>query len=143
MQITVCCAVGSRLHNSQCTSRLCTKMAVLKYLKKRDGTLPDPYGRLSDFIEPCVIQQINDEVSEQSESPGKPSQPSSQKKTTPRGKYAVYSPKQRAEVGKYALENGPAAAFRKFNKDIPSLTQTSVRNFRTAYQRSLTSKREN
>ena len=43
-------------------------------------------------------------------------------------------------MGKYALENGPAAAFRKFQKDIPSLTQTSVRNFGTAYQRSLTSK---
>ena len=41
-------------------------MALLKYLLKRDGTLPDPYGRLSDFIEPCLIQQINDEMSEQS-----------------------------------------------------------------------------
>jgi hypothetical protein len=34
-------------------------------------------------------------------------------RTPTRGKYAIYSPNDRAKIGKYAAENGPTAVYRR------------------------------
>ena len=36
-----------------------------------------------------------------------------------RGPYRKYTPKERAEVGRFALENGILAAVRKYTKVVP------------------------
>lgn len=58
-----------------------------------------------------------------------------------REKYTVYSPRDRAAIGKFCAENGPVAAVRKFSKDFPSLSESTVRGMRKKYQESLVSRK--
>lgn len=59
-----------------------------------------------------------------------PSLPSASKKPrASRGKYTFYMPKNHAEIGKYATENGNERARRYFLGQFPKLTESIVRNF--------------
>ena len=89
-------------------------MSLLKYLKKKDGSLlPSPNGPLSEHLSPRGIEECNSRVSEIMEKQTNSSNKSPMRTPT-RGKYVIYSPNDRAKIGKYAAENGPAAAIRKF-----------------------------
>lgn len=51
-----------------------------------------------------------------------------------RGNYGAYSPKQRYEIGKYAAENSPTAAARKFSPLLDrKLNESTVRGFKKDY----------
>lgn len=68
------------------------------------------------------------------------------KSTTPnsskkRGSYSTYSPRDRAIIGNYAAEHGPAAAMRKFKADYPELKESTTRYFRDSYKRELTNRK--
>jgi hypothetical protein len=90
-------------------------MSLLKYLKKKDGSLlPSPDGPLSEHLSPRGIEECNSTVSEIMENKNNTSSNKSPMRTPTRGKYAIYSPNDRAKIGKYAAENGPASATRKF-----------------------------
>ena len=52
--------------------------------------------------------------------------PSASKKRKVRGKYTVYTPEQRASIGKYALENGNERARRHFQSRFPNLNNTEL-----------------
>ena len=52
-------------------------------------------------------------------------------------KYEKWNPKARHSIGKYASENGNAAAIRKFKPDYPNLSESTVRTFKTKYQEEL------
>ena len=51
--------------------------------------------------------------------------------------YAKYTPEDRYSIGKYASENGPIAAVRKFNSKFPKLTESTARTFRGKYKEKL------
>ena len=48
--------------------------------------------------------------------------------------YTKYAAVQRYRIGKYASENGSTNAVRKFQKDFPSLKESTVREFCKKYQ---------
>ena len=50
-----------------------------------------------------------------------------------RRRYTTFSDKQRAKVGKYAEENGNAAALRKFRSELPNLEESTARFFKKRY----------
>ena len=56
---------------------------------------------------------------------------------TTRGKYAVYTPEKRVEIGKYALENGNERARLRFLTEFPNLRESTIRNFKAAYKECL------
>ena len=70
------------------------------------------------------------------------SDPSPAKKKNPRGSYTKYTPKQRADIGKYALENGNERARRHFSVRFPKLTESTVRNFKKSYKDELDKQRK-
>ncbi|EDO32724.1 predicted protein [Nematostella vectensis] len=47
-----------------------------------------------------------------------------------KGPYHRFTPEQRAEIGHYALENGTAKAVRLYKNEFPTLSESTVRNFR-------------
>ena len=59
------------------------------------------------------------------------------KKRKTRGKYATYSDKQRAAIGKYASENGPEKARKRFMAEFPNLNESTVRYFKRLYQQKM------
>lgn len=90
-------------------------MSILKYVK-RGSILPNPNGELSGSLFPRSIQDSNTRVSEVMD---KTTTPNSSKK---RGSYSTYSPRDRAIIGNYATEHGPAAAMRNCKADYPELS---------------------
>ena len=51
-----------------------------------------------------------------------------------RNQYVKYSDVDRFDIGKYANENGPAAAVRKFSSRFTALNESTVRTFRKKYR---------
>ena len=55
-----------------------------------------------------------------------------QKRSATRGTYTSYTPKERAKIGRYATENGPARASRHF-----SVPETTARRLKSEYLQKL------
>ena len=68
--------------------------------------------------------------------------PSPAKRKRVRGNYTVYTPKQRACIGRYALENGTERARQHFLTQFPKLNESIVRNFKKAYKDKLEHQRK-
>ena len=47
--------------------------------------------------------------------------------------YVVYTPKERSEIGKYAVENGTSKAACRYKSRFPSLKENTVRRFKSKY----------
>ena len=47
-----------------------------------------------------------------------------------RKRYALFTDKERARIGRYAAENGNSAALKKFRSDVPDLGESTVRFFK-------------
>ena len=54
-----------------------------------------------------------------------------------RNSYQKWTDKQRFQIGKYAAENGPAAAARKFRTQQNPLNESNVQRFCNLYKRDL------
>ena len=50
-----------------------------------------------------------------------------------RGKYSVFTDKDRAKIGKYASEHGNKRARKWFSKEFPNLHESTIRNFKRSY----------
>ena len=114
----------------QCEKHRCLLMSILQYLKpiSKPTTTPDglscPMGSLSAVIAPAAIESANSLVREVQQ----------QKKTVARGPYHKLSPALRANIGKYACENGVCAAARHFSHRLEkSLNESTVRSIKKAY----------
>ena len=82
-------------------------MALLQYFKPLSkDQLPNPQGPLSAVLPPAAITSSNESVQKQSVDAKK------------RGPYHRFSNEKRAEIGKYASENGVAAACRLYSKEL-------------------------
>ena len=104
-------------------------MALFKYFKrvekpgKESILLPAESGPLSQVIPPIVIKEANDSVKLQG-------------KRNPRNPYLKsVTPRKKAEIAKYATENGILASIRHFSKDFPdnTLKESTVRGWKVAY----------
>ena len=60
-----------------------------------------------------------------------------QTSTSKRKPYTKYSADERFKTGKYASENGPIAAVRKFEKQFPNLNENTARTFKKKYESEL------
>ena len=70
------------------------------------------------------------------------SEPQPAKKLRLRGTYTSYTPVVWAKIGKWALENGNKSARNHFFKDFPNLNESTVRNFKKAYEERMKWKRK-
>ena len=52
-----------------------------------------------------------------------------------RGAYCVYSPEERFNIAKYAVENGSSRAVHHFKTKYPFLNESTVRTFKAKYER--------
>ena len=103
-------------------------MSILQYIKKRkrdeNSFIPDP-EREETAEEAALCEYLNNSI----ELPKTP-------KREKGGKYNVYSPEVRANIGKYAVENGVMNAARHFSKELESpIRESTVRNFKKAYMK--------
>ena len=51
-----------------------------------------------------------------------------------RGTYVVYTPKERFEIVKYAVENGTSKVVSRYKSRFPSLKESTVRGFKSKYE---------
>ena len=110
-------------------------MALLRYFKPVNSHLPDPAGPLSADIPPPAIRQANLDVLSVEKR-------DASAKTRARGSYGRLTDKQRAQIGKYASENGNAAAVRRFSKELDRpLNESTVRSIKKNYYQELGKKR--
>ena len=57
----------------------------------------------------------------------------SKDETDKRGKYKQYTERDRLAIARYAEQNGPRRAARKFDKQYPNLKESTVRSFLKKY----------
>ena len=57
--------------------------------------------------------------------------------TSKRQSYTKYTPADRFSIGKYASENGPIAAVRKFKQKFQNLNESTARTFRSKYEKQI------
>ncbi|KAJ8313592.1 hypothetical protein KUTeg_008153 [Tegillarca granosa] len=105
-------------------------MSILKYLKK-DSCLPNPNGELAKAVNPHLTVEANALVKKCLMTP----------ESAKRGKYTLYSPSNRAEIGLYVSENGPASAVRNFKDKFPNLNESTVRTFRDKFRSEIKSRK--
>ena len=85
---------------------------------------PDPNGDLSAIVLPAAIREVNKEVAKVMEAA----------ECRKRKSYKKISDSLRAQIGRYALENGNAAAVRHFSKEFEtSLSESTVRSLKKSY----------
>ena len=101
-------------------------MALYRYLQPVD-TLPDPNGHLSSSVGPSPIKDANKAVR------------SATHTTTPRVRYAKFTPEQQAAIGEYAFltarQPGGYPSFCKAVELKVSLGQTWKRNYQAEISR--------
>ena len=100
--------------------------SILKYCRPINHTLPSPSGQLSLTIPSQAIAAANTEVG------GKAAGTQCTRKK--RGSYHKYTPKQRAEIARYAKVHGVVAARRVYGKKLGiTINECTIRNFKKAY----------
>ena len=106
-------------------------MAMYKYLKPVDPALPKPEGSLSLVVPSSSIAAANKEVKRVINREGE----------SKRGKYCIFTPEEKARIGKRAAEYGVTATIRYFSKQFSdrSLSESSVR---TKYTQEITRKKK-
>ena len=110
---------------------------LLRYFKpcRKDFcqiSLPNPTGPLSEKVDSAAIEEANKEVTAVIASTGGKRKP-----------YLKLTDKQRATIGRYAVEHGTVNAIRRFKGDFPqdSLKENTIHGWKNAYLQELQSRR--
>ncbi len=112
-------------------------MSILNYFKEKSfSCLPNPRRCSITGVPAMAVVSANDEVEKEL----------SRKKTKKRGgKYNKYTDIQRAEIGRYANENGVKSAIKKFSREYASaskINESTIRGFVKAYQAEVRQRRQ-
>jgi hypothetical protein len=101
-------------------------MSILTIFGKKEPVPSDGDEGLRELLDPTVFKEVNSEIRRTiTDTFGTPE--TSSAKSTSKGestgkstgkKYNVFTPKDRAEIGKYCLENGPTRTVQKFSKNF-------------------------
>ena len=107
-------------------------MALLKYLPVQSKSLPDPNGPLSSTVKPQAIESANKKVSALLASDSCPKDDGS---GPSRGPYMKFSPEQKAQVARYAMESGNKQAIVRYSKQWGvDLKESTVRTWKSKYE---------
>ena len=111
-------------------------MALLKYFKRDDTTLPNPEGPLSTIMPFSSIQALNKSV--------EPLLSASDKESGSRGPYEYFTEEDKAVIAKRACEVGVTNAIRALDTRYPgkSLKESTVRTWMTKYKKELAERRK-
>lgn len=114
-------------------------MSIEKYFARlptsQEKNLPRPHGSLSLSVPSRAIAAANKEVTRVLQ----------QRSTTvkQRGRYNKYSPKERAEIGKYAVQHGILATRTVFSRKLGmKINKSTISCIKTAYEQEKARKRE-
>ena len=115
-------------------------MSLLKFFQVKHPTLPSSSTCAYSSLSRKDLDHANKEVKQrvfaienscEKEAP------------TPRGKYNSYSPEERAQIGKYALENGNTRAARHFSKVLNrKINESTARRLKSEYVQALAQKND-
>ena len=111
-------------------------MNLFKYFKHTDdkthSILPDPQGSLSAIVPSSRIEAVNAAVKPVIEE-------QMDGNSSSRGKYEIFSPDEKAKIGKRAAEFGVLATIRHFSKKYPDrvLKEATVRGWKNKYKNEL------
>ena len=100
-------------------------MVLLKYFLVKSKSLPDPNGPLSSTLEPQAKENANQMISAlfASKCSSKHASGSS------RGPYMKFTPEQKAQVARYAIESGNKQAIVRYSKQLGvDIKESTVRN---------------
>ena len=112
-------------------------MVLLKYFAK-SKSLPDPNGPLSSKLKPETIDSANRKVSTLLASTGTSSVKDDGSEQRSRSSYMKFTPEQKAQVARYALESGNKRAIMKYSKQWSvDLKESTVRTLKTKYTEEL------
>lgn len=113
-------------------------MSILNFFKPKN-IVPSENSELADIVGPSALKEANERISQIIGSPSNNNSQSSPKTpmSTKRGNYLAYTPQDRAEIGKYCSQNGPASTVRKFSGKFPKLAESTVRSMKKSYEASL------
>ena len=89
----------------------------------------------------AALKEANDRVECIVGSPSGSQSSSQTPSSAKRGKYIIFSPKDRAEIGKYCSQNGPASAVMKFKGMFPNLAESTVCGMRKKYEETSNSRK--
>ena len=89
-------------------------MALLKYFAK-SKSLPDPNGPFSSKLKPETIDSANRKVSALLASTGTSNAKDDRSRQRLCGSYMKFTPEQKAQVARYALESGNKWAIMKYS----------------------------
>ena len=105
-------------------------MSILNYFEVTSSkSFPNPRGPLSNRIPSAAIESANREV-RAALNKNLPESANSRKGKKPR----VYSPKERAELGKLAVDVGASAAAKRFSKKLKyAVNESTARRFKQLY----------
>ena len=96
------------------------------------GAVPDPSRPLSAHVSPGAIKDANEAVKYVSQGSSKL-----------RGKYAKFTPEQKASIGEYASLHGNQAAIHRFSKQLGvEMKPTSVQPWKGKYLAEISRKRK-
>ena len=108
-------------------------MSLLKIFKIQNPVLPSSSTCAYSSLSRKDLDHVNKEVMS-----ALAGENSSKKIATPRGRYNSYSPEEKAQIGKYALENGNTRATRHFSKVLDrKVTESTARRLKVEYVRAL------
>lgn len=106
-------------------------MSILNYFRKKDVVPSDNNEALQELLGSPVLKEVNSEMRKTlTETPGT----SGTSGSSTGKKYNVYTPKDRAEIGKFCLEHGPARTVRQFISVFPSLNESTARYMRDKFK---------
>ena len=114
----------------------CFGMTLFKYFKRTDdkahSILPDPQGSLSSIVPSLRIEAVNTMVKPVIEE-------QIDGNWSSRGKYEMFSPDEKAKIGKRAAEHGVLATIHHFSKIYPDrvLKESTVRGWKNRYKNEL------
>jgi len=115
-------------------------MSILNFFKPKK-VIPSESSEMAVVLGSAALKEANDRVECIVGSPSGSQSSSQTPSSAKRGKYIIFSPKDRAEIGKYCSQNGPAAAVKKFKGMFPNLAESTVRGMRKKYEETLNSRK--
>ena len=120
-----------------CANRMSIEQYFTRLPSSQEKILPRPRGSLSLSVPSRAIAAANKEVTRVLHQ--------QQRSTTvkQRGRYNKYSPKERAEIGKYAVQHGISATRTVFSRKLGmKISKSTISCIKTAYEQEKARKRE-
>ena len=96
------------------------KMSIFNYFKPKQ-IISSKNSEIVNLLGPSLLNEANESVLQIIGSPTKVQNSPKTPASVMRGKYITYSPKDRADIGKYCSHHGPASTVRKYKEMFPNL----------------------